>query len=660
MPSTIFSKISNVLLAALIFLTPLFILPFSTDFFLFPKVNLFLFLTFLAAFFWLLDQAVGRKITIKGNPFLYPLFLLFAVNFASFIANYRNLEKFASLWECLPFLIFPLFSFLLTLRGEKEASWLKNLLLASGVVISGLGIYLFLLPPSSYPLNFKVLGFPVAILNSAFSPTGNSVFSLIFLLTLIPFIVKNFSEYLTEKDTTKGLSFLKIIFISLLTLEIIIGIGIFAFQAFSLGKPVLLPSQTGWAIAIETFKNPLNALLGTGPGSFLSAFTRFKPVDYNLSSVWGVRFSSSSNEVFQILTTLGLASLAVYLFLFLRFLKTSPRGPGFYSALILFLTMIFLPSNFFFYFLLVIYLSLASRQITPKSQPETYFFNDQVATGLMGLSLALLLVIFYFLGRNLSAEVHFRKSLIAAANNQASDTYRLQVRAIAKNPYRADLHQIHSQTDLVIANAIASNKNLSDQDRQTITQLVQEAITEARNGVILAPLDITAWENLNSTYRQLINFAQGADTWAIATSQQALRLDPNNPQLYLNLGGLYYSLGRIDDAINLFQASVSLKPDFANGFYNLSAAFKEKKDYQKAYEAMNQVIRIVPIDSADYQKVQKELEDLKQKLPKPTPTGKIPSGESTLKLPEPLPSPKAQITPIELPPPEETPTPTPE
>jgi tetratricopeptide (TPR) repeat protein len=264
------------------------------------------------------------------------------------------------------------------------------------------------------------------------------------------------------------------------------------------------------------------------------------------------------------------------------------------------------------------------------------------------------------LGRNLSAEVHFRKSLIAAANNQASDTYRLQVRAIAKNPYRADLHQIHSQTDLVIANAIASNKNLSDQDRQTITQLVQEAITEARNGVILAPLDITAWENLNSTYRQLINFAQGADTWAIATSQQALRLDPNNPQLYLNLGGLYYSLGRIDDAINLFQASVSLKPDFANGFYNLSAAFKEKKDYQKAYEAMNQVIRIVPIDSADYQKVQKELEDLKQKLPKPTPTGKIPSGESTLKLPEPLPSPKAQITPIELPPPEETPTPTPQ
>lgn len=659
MPSTIFSKISNILLSALIFLIPLFIFPFSTDFFLFPKVNLFLFLTFLAAFFWLLGQAVGKKIAIKGNPFLYPLFLLFAVNFASFIANYRNLEKFTSLWGCLPFLILPLFCFLLTLRGEKEASCLKTLLLASGVVISGLGIYFFLLPPSSYPLNFEVLGFPMTILNSAFSPTGNSVFSLIFLLTLIPFVIRNFSEYLAEKDSNKGLSFLKVIFTSLLTLEIIIGIGIFAFQTFSLSRPVLLSSQTGWSIAIETFKNPLNALLGSGPNSFLSAFTRFKPAGYNLSDVWGVRFSSSSNEVFQILTTLGLAGLAVYLFLVLRFLKTSPRGPAFYAASILFLTMIFLPSNFFFYFLLVIYLSLASNEMTTKSQPETYLFNDQVATGLAGLSLAVLLVIFYFLGRNLSAEVYFRKSLIAAANNQASDTYRLQVRAIAKNPYRADLHQIHSQTDLVIANAIASNKNLSDQDRQTITQLVQEAITEARNAVILAPLDITAWENLNSTYRQLINFAQGADTWAIATSQQALRLDPNNPQLYLNLGGLYYSLGRTDDAIDLFQASVSLKPDFANGFYNLSAAFNEKKDYQKAYDAMNQAARLIPVDSADYQKVQKELEDLKQKLPKPTKAEEPPSGESTLKLPEPIPSPKAQITPIELPPLEETPTPTP-
>ncbi len=77
--------------------------------------------------------------------------------------------------------------------------------------------------------------------------------------------------------------------------------------------------------------------------------------------------------------------------------------------------------------------------------------------------------------------------------------------------------------------------------------------------------------------------------------------------------------------------------------------------FGKPFYALTQAARLVPIDSPDYQKVQKELEEVKAKLPKPQ-AQKPTVGEETLTLPTPPPEPKAKITPIELPQPEVTPT----
>lgn len=640
----IFQKTSQILIGALIFLIPLFFWPFTADFFGFPKVNLFVGGTLLVFLVWLTGQLAARKLELKTNPYLYPFFLILLANIASLLINWTGIEKFAAIWTILPFLIFPLFSLLVVSVFGQKTSLIKYLLLGAGVIISGLGIYLFLLPAAKFPLNFKIAGFPIAIPNSSFSPTGGTLISLAFLASLIPFLVQDFSA----RQPSGKMFFLKVAFQALAGLVIITGLGVFVFQMTKVNKPIILPYFTGWAIAVETLKNPVNALFGVGPGHFLTAFTRFKPVNYNFSDFWAARFFNSSNEAFQILTTLGLVGLAAYIYLILKFLKTSKKAPEFYATGIIFLAMLVLPGNFVLYFLLLLFLSLLS-----KDQPaKVYSLTSQAATAIGSSCLVLTVVLFFLGARNLRAEINFRRSLVAAAENRGTDTYNLLIKALSLNPYKADFHQTYSQTNLALANSLAGNPSassgLTDQDRQMITQLVQQAIREARNAVILAPLDITAWENLSFTYRQLINFAQGADQWAIASYNQALRLDPNNPQLYLNLGGLYFSFNRFDEAIGLFQTSVALKPDFANGWYNLASAFKEKKEYQRAFDALNQTVRLVALDSPDYQKVQSEIEEVKEKLPKPE-AEKPAEGEETLSLPEPLPSPKPQITPIELP-----------
>jgi len=83
---------------------------------------------------------------------------------------------------------------------------------------------------------------------------------------------------------------------------------------------------------------------------------------------------------------------------------------------------------------------------------------------------------------------------------------------------------------------------------------------------------------------------------------------------YHNEEGLYlYNQRKYDDAINAFQFAILAKNDFANGYYNLAAAYAAKNQFEQAISAMNTVLTLVPKDSADYKLVQSDLETLQKK-----------------------------------------------
>ncbi len=163
---------------------------------------------------------------------------------------------------------------------------------------------------------------------------------------------------------------------------------------------------------------------------------------------------------------------------------------------------------------------------------------------------------------------------------------------------------------------------------------------EAKIATVLNPTNAANWENLAQTYRSILRFADKADQWATASYQQAIINDPLNPQIRIKLGGLYYSLEDYEKATRQFENAVSLKPDYANAYYNLSAAYREKEMYQEAYNAMEKVVNLVKSDSADYQKAKNELEALAKELPQQQEKAASPEiEESILTEPSPLPSP---------------------
>jgi tetratricopeptide (TPR) repeat protein len=117
---------------------------------------------------------------------------------------------------------------------------------------------------------------------------------------------------------------------------------------------------------------------------------------------------------------------------------------------------------------------------------------------------------------------------------------------------------------------------------------------------------------LAQVYQSIVPFAQGADEFAIQTYSQAVALDPINPNLRIALGGVYYALGRFDEAIQVFQLAVLAKPDLANAHYNLGLALREKGETDQAIAQMNAVLSLVAKDSQDYQIAKTELDNLEK------------------------------------------------
>jgi tetratricopeptide (TPR) repeat protein len=217
------------------------------------------------------------------------------------------------------------------------------------------------------------------------------------------------------------------------------------------------------------------------------------------------------------------------------------------------------------------------------------------------------------------AEVTYQKSLDALSSNNAQIVYNLMTSAVAQNPYVDRYHASMAQIDMALANSIAAGKTtLTDTDRTTLTQLIQQAISEGKATVTLNPGRSGNWGILAQIYGSIMPFTQGADQFAIQAYTQAVALDPINPNLRISLGGVYYALGRYDDAIEAFKLAVLAKSDLANAHYNLSIAYRDKKDYDDAITEMNTVLILVPKDSSDYTLAQSTLADLQKNKPAAT------------------------------------------
>jgi len=634
------------LVMGLSFVMPLFFLALTTDFYIFNKTVLFHFWVAVMLLVWVVMIFFKQEVTLLKNPLNLPVLGLVLVFVVSSLTQTPN--RMASLTGPGMLMVsLGLLYFIISnhFRGQKPASRVMVCLLVSSVVLAWLTIFAYL------GLTEK-LDWPW-IKTKAWSPTGSPLITATFMAVLLPGTL--YWAFKTKEVMEKVLLFT----VSLLQLTALLLIS-----TLFIGKTISLNylwPNFGWQIAVEGFKSLRVALLGVGPGNFLSAFSRFRPVGLNSTPDWAIKFTANSNQYLNLLSTVGVLGLAAYLWLFFIALKrTNFKGPLINKVLYICLSSSFIVQLVFnanLLLLMVTFIFLALFQPVKSAAEDGVEYQFQVKSQTKSWSICagmalLSLFLCYWQGRIWLADYYFGQSLKTAEENKGAETYNLQIKAIRFNPFAEVYRLTYSATNFALANSLSTKKDLTDQDKTNISQLLSQAIQEAKTATTLNPEISNNWFNLAVLYRNLTNAVKGSEDWAAASYVQAIKTDPTNPLIRLDFGSLFYGLQNYDQAINQFTQTVNLKPDFANGYYNLAAAYKAKEDWVNAYASMQQVVSLIPAESPDFEKVSAELQELKTKLPEKTQEQEpeVPlKEEQKLSTPSPLPSPNPKVGEVKLP-----------
>ena len=575
---------------------------FSSPFYV-PKEIFLSIIISLALIATFLRSIIKSEVKFSTGKFdIGVILLVIAYIVSSIVATPNKMEAFFYPGTTTFVILSAILYFIINQFTKKGKNSVLNTLFASGILLS-----LFVLF-TQLGIFAKIPQLPDFIKSSIFNPLGSSLQSVVYLLVVLPIGI---IQIVKDKDAVKRT------FFSVASLIIVMGatLNIINMLPGKSQTPILPTLKTSWEISIETLKQ--SPIFGAGPANYLSAFNIYRPISYNGTNLWQVRFSSANNYYFTLITELGFIGIAAMIVLFVSIYKKiiidyKNRNWNGISLITLVIALALVPIVPALTLLLMVLLATLSgseeKSITiatnriPSIIVASPVFIAIIALGIFGT-------------RAVLAENSYKKSLDALSANNAKNTYDYMSKAAKLNPYIDRYHASLAQLDIALANSLAGKKDLTDTDRSIITQLVQQAISEGKATVTLNRNRSENWQVLAEIYKNILSFAEGSDQFAIQTFSQAVALDPINPNLRISLGGIYYALGDYDNAVNAFQLAVVAKNDLANAHFNLAAAYAAKKDYDKAILEMNNVLSFVPKDSTDYKTAQTALEQIKKQKP---------------------------------------------
>lgn len=645
----IISTIATILTATVCLLFPIFFLTITTDYFTFPKQILVVFASLALLLLWGVKALAERKVTVLMNPLNIPV-LIFAVIIA--LSTFFSISRQDALIQALPLILLCVFFFTTVNFVQEKSSFM--IVVLSLLIGTGVSAVLSIL---SY-LNIYILPFE-AVKNQGFNTFGSPVQYIAFLLPLLVLCASSLYDILRRRRfsaLTKDYSHI----VQLVTAALfVVGIVIVFIQIFaSAQKPILLPFNHGFQVAFaaisqDTQRIIQSLLVGSGYGTFAADFTRFIAPTFNSYSFWNLTFSFSSSYLLELLSTTGILGFLSFIFIFINFIRSRARAnnPLFLATLTVFILSLVIPFSFSVVFLLFILLALfvSHRSIENARGFEPVTLNmvtlrqglfsvsegsgkskENLIVPTLILALAVIgtvFVLFYLTGSGstprkgylalISSDMKFAKSFTPDALRSGTDTYNLQTQAITEYPYRSDYYRLFSQINLALAANLVSaqqGKEPSQDVQNNIIALLQQSINSARQAVTLSAFTSINWQNLGQIYRNLIGVGQNAEQFAVASYNQAIALNPSNPGLRIELGGIYYQLKQWDLAQNQFTIATQLKPDYANAYYNLGHVLEEKGDLANALPQYQAVRQLVANDKANADKIDAEIKALQDKI----------------------------------------------
>jgi tetratricopeptide (TPR) repeat protein len=78
-------------------------------------------------------------------------------------------------------------------------------------------------------------------------------------------------------------------------------------------------------------------------------------------------------------------------------------------------------------------------------------------------------------------------------------------------------------------------------------------------------------------------------TEAQSAFQKAIHLDPKLAYPYIELGKIYFQLGRTEESVPLFEKGIALAPKEPSSYYRLAMAYRKLNQTQRANQMLDRL-----------------------------------------------------------------------
>jgi len=612
-------KVSKGAIYLSVFLLPIFFLPWTTNVLDFNKQALLIVLVFISLFAWMLKALISGKLSLSLNRVHILVIVLFLVYLISTIFSSFS---YGSFWgwpqvtseSLLSLLSLAMLYFLvINIFEKREIFYLIILLVFSSFLAILFGIFQ-LFGKFLFPIDFTKL--------RSFNTIGEANDLAVFTAVLLPLIIvlitisaKRFLRIFLVVTAILGIILLLLvnflvawwIIIAGSALIIVFGsqkrdsfdsrwltlpmfflilallFSLFKFQipgAASRPIEVFLTQRATFNISWQSLKD--NLIFGSGPGTFVYDFSKYKDISFNQSLFWNARFEWGISKFLTILATTGILGVLSFLaligflgFLGIKFLFREPARTRHNFADVggsvaggtdrkqtkvpskteerlnerflwnlnfgIFVSFITLSIGYFFYrsnlSLDFIYFLLIAAFISLLSLPKKEFLLKPSSLVTLGVTSVFILVfilgfgLLVLEGQRYAAAVTYFKGVKAWQQGETNTTLEYLEKAVRRNP-RVDLYQRElSQVYLQKAREEAARTDLSTEEISQRTQLfINNAVNTAKTATdIVNSKNVANWSVRGSIYQNLIGVVNGAEDWAVKSYEEALALEPTNP-----------------------------------------------------------------------------------------------------------------------------------
>jgi len=699
-------KVSKVSIYLLVFLLPILFLPWTANVLDFNKQALLIVLVFVSLFAWILKILISGKASFNLSLVHILIAVLFLVYTASTIFSSWRYGSFwgwpqvssESLLSLLGLLL--LYFLVVNIFEKKEIFYLMVSLVISGFLAMLYGALQlfgkFLIP----------VGFTKAV---SFNTIGGVNNLAVFVAILLPLII-----ILVTISTER---YLRIFFIAAAALSavllllinfsiawwlviagsaLIIAFGMqkrnifdsrwlvlpmfflalalfFSFFMFQIpGTPdrpveVFLTHRASFDIAWNALKE--NPVVGSGPGTFIYNFSKYKDIGFNQNPLWSIRFEWASSKFLTILATCGilgalsfLSLIGFFIFYGIKFLFRKPKkakaevpnkdeeglnkesfwlfGLGIFISFLTVSTAYFLcQSNLSLDFVYFLFMGSFISLFPHTAKKEILLKPSSLIT--LGLTFTFTVVfifglgLFIFEGQRYVASASYLKGLGIWQQEENDGTLRHLERAVRVSPgvdlYWRELSQVYLQN----INEAAGRTDLSQEEiTQKIQLYIDSAVNSAKAATDTNPKNVANWSVRGFIYQNMIGVVGGTKDWAVDSYKEALKLEPSNPYFPTQIGiallneATFLSQEKteerekiLEEAQDQFRKAIEMKQDYAPAHFQLAMVYQAQGEQVEMIEELEKAKSFAPSDvglafqlgliyyqQRNYQKAQAEFE----------------------------------------------------